>query len=157
MDADVAGGTGVHHFRSSNPNRFYQCGIAEQNMMVTACGMARTGLIPFVTTFAVFQMRAIEQARLSVAYANSNVKIIASHVGLDVGPDGASAQALEDLAMFRSIPNMTVICPSDAEEVFWATKSILEYKETVYMRTGRSPAQGSNILSYLLKSVRAIF
>ncbi len=144
LDADVAGGTGVHHFRSSNPDRFYQCGIAEQNMMGTACGMARTGLIPFVTTFAVFQMRAIEQVRLSAAYTNSNVKIIASHVGLDVGPDGASAQALEDLAMFRSIPNMTIVCPADAEEMFWATKSILEFKGPVYMRTGRSPAPSIN-------------
>ena len=101
LDADVAGGTGTHHVRTNLPDRFYQCGISEQNMMSMAGGMASAGLIPFVTTFAVFQLRAVEQARLSIAYPKRNVKIVASHPGLDVGPDEASAQCLEDLAMFR--------------------------------------------------------
>lgn len=139
LDADVAGGTGTHHFRKNNPERFYQFGIAEQNMMAAASGMAAMGLIPFVTTFAVFSLRAIEQARLSIAYAKRNVKIVSSHPGLDVGPDGASAQAFEDLAMFRSIPNMVVISPADSHEVAQATEAIIKYQGPVYMRTGRSP------------------
>lgn len=140
LDADIAGGTGVHHFRKAFPDRFFQFGIAEQNMMAAAGGMAATGLIPIVTTFAVFCLRAVEQARLSIAYAQRNVKIVASHPGLDVGPDGGSAQALEDLAAFRAIPGMTVISPADAEEMRQATRAVLEFKGPVYMRTGRSPS-----------------
>lgn len=140
FDADVAGGTGTHHFRKAFPNRFYQFGIAEQNMMAAASGFASTGIIPFVTTFAVFCLRAVEQVRLSIAYAKSNVKIVASHPGLDVGPDGASAQCLEDLAIFRSIPEMTVISPADSLEVSLATEAILNFDGPVYMRTGRSPS-----------------
>ena len=138
LDADIAGGTGVHHFRKSHPDRFFQFGIAEQNMMAAAGGMAATGLIPIVTTFAVFCLRAVEQARLSIAYSNRNVKIVASHPGLDVGPDGGSAQALEDLAAFRAIPGMTVISPADPEEMRQATRAILDFDGPVYMRTGRS-------------------
>jgi transketolase len=141
LDADIAGGTGMHHFRKAFPDRFIQCGIAEQNMMAMAGGIAATGLIPVVTTFAVFMLRAIEQARLSIAYANMNVKIVASHPGLDVGPDGASAQCLEDLACFRSISNMVVLSPCDPLEIEQATKAILGYEGPVYMRTGRSDAQ----------------
>jgi transketolase len=140
LDADVAGGTGTHHFRKAYPDRFFQFGIAEQNMMAVAAGMAATGLIPFVTTFAVFCLRAYEQARLSIAYTGRNVKIVASHPGLDVGPDGGSAQALEDLAAFRAIPGMVVVSPADPLEVEQATEAILNYNGPVYMRTGRSPA-----------------
>jgi len=140
LDADIAGGTGVHHFRKSHPDRFIQFGIAEQNMMAAAGGMAAVGLMPVVTTFAVFCLRAIEQARLSLCYARRNAKIVASHPGLDVGPDGGSAQALEDLACFRAIPGMTVISPADAIEMAQATRAILEFDGPVYMRTGRSPA-----------------
>ena len=140
LDADIAGGTGVHHFRDAYPKQFIQCGIAEQNMMAMAGGLAAVGLIPIVTSFAVFMLRAIEQARLSIAYADMNVKIVASHPGLDVGPDGASAQCLEDLACYRSIPNMVVLSPCDPIEVSLATKAILDFKGPVYMRTGRSDA-----------------
>ena len=139
LDADIAGGTGVHHFRKSHPDRLIQFGIAEQNMMAAAGGMAAVGLIPVVTTFAVFCLRAIEQARLSLGYARRNAKIVASHPGLDVGPDGGSAQALEDLAAFRAIPGMTVISPADPTEMALATRAILEFEGPVYMRTGRSP------------------
>lgn len=141
LDADIAGGTGVHHFRKSNPERFFQFGIAEQNMMAAAAGMAATGLVPFVTTFAVFCLRALEQARLSIAYANRNVKIVASHPGLDTGPDGASAQSLEDLAAFRALPNLLVLSPADPYEMALATEAILKYDGPVYMRSGRSPAK----------------
>jgi len=141
LDADIAGGTGVHHFRKSHPERFLQFGIAEQNMMAAAGGLAATGLLPVVTTFAVFCLRAVEQARLSLAYARRNAKIVASHPGIDVGPDGGSAQALEDLAAFRAIPGMTVISPADPIETALATRAILEFEGPVYMRTGRSPAK----------------
>jgi len=141
LDADIAGGTGVHHFRKSNPERFIQFGIAEQNMMAAAGGLAAVGYIPVVTTFAVFCLRAVEQARLSLAYARRNAKIVASHPGLDVGPDGGSAQALEDLAAFRAIPGMTVISPADPTEAALATRAILEFEGPVYMRTGRSPSK----------------
>lgn len=140
LDADIAGGTGVHHFRKSHPSRFLQFGIAEQNMMAAAGGLAAVGLLPVVTTFAVFCLRAVEQARLSLAYAKRNAKIVASHPGLDVGPDGGSAQALEDLAAYRAIPGMTVISPADPVETALATRAILEFDGPVYMRTGRSPA-----------------
>lgn len=141
LDADVAGGTGTHHFQKAFPDRFFQFGIAEQNMMAAAGGMASTGLIPVVTTFAVFCLRALEQARLSIAYSERNVKIVASHPGLDVGPDGASAQALEDLACFRAIPGIVVISPADQLEMRLATRAVLEYEGPVYMRSGRSSAR----------------
>lgn len=141
FDADVAGATGTHHFRKHYADRFYQFGIAEQNMMAMAGGFANTGVIPFVATFAVFCLRALEQARLSIAYPRRNVKIVGSHTGLDVGPDGASAQCFEDLAAFRAIPGMVVICPADPLEIDQATEEILNYDGPVYMRTGRSPAR----------------
>ena len=141
LDADIAGGTGAHHFRKKFPERFFQFGIAEQNMMAVAGGLASVGLVPCVTTFAVFCLRAFEQARLSIGYTKRNVKIVASHPGLDVGPDGASAQCLEDLAAFRAIPGMVVISPSDPLEMDQATEAIFNYTGPVYMRTGRSPSQ----------------
>src|ERR1700761_3790777 len=141
LDADLAGGTGVHHIRKSHPGRLIQFGIAEQNMMAAAGGLAAVGLLPVVTTFAVFCLRAVEQARLSLAYARRNAKIVASHPGIDVGPDGGSAQALEDIAAFRAIPGMTVISPADPIEMKLATRAMLEFDGPVYMRTGRSPAK----------------
>src|ERR1700744_6179986 len=141
LDADLAGGTGVHHFRKAHPERLIQFGIAEKNMMAAAGGVAAVALLPVVTTFAVFCLRAIEQAPLSLAYARRNAKIVASHPGLDVGPDGGSAQALEDLAAFRAIPGMTVISPADPTEMALATRAILEFDVPIYMRTGRSPAK----------------
>jgi transketolase len=138
LDADLAGGTGCHHFLKKYPKRFFQCGIAEQNMISVSAGMASLGLIPFATTFAVFALRAFEQARLSISYTNLNVKIVASHGGLDTGPDGASAQCIEDLACFRSLPNFVVLSPCDSNEMFQAVKTIAKHKGPVYMRTGRS-------------------
>ena len=139
FDADVAGGTGVHHFRKAHPQRFFQFGIAEQNMISAAGGFAAVSGPVVVTTFAVFMLRGFEQARLSVAYCNRNVKLVASHPGLDVGPDGASAQCIEDLAAFSSLPGMTVISPCDPVEAALATRAMLDHDGPVYMRTGRSP------------------
>ena len=138
LDADLAGGTGCHHFLKKYPKRFFQCGIAEQNMISVSAGMASLGLVPFATTFAVFALRAFEQARLSIAYTNLNVKIVASHGGLDTGPDGASAQCIEDLACFRSLPNFVVLSPCDSNEMYQVVKTISKIKGPVYMRTGRS-------------------
>jgi transketolase len=140
LDADVAGGTGVDVFRDAFPNRFIQCGIAEQNMMSVAAGLSTTGIIPIVTCYAVFaSLRAIEQARNSIAYPNFNVKIAASHLGLDVGPDGPTHQAIEDIAIYRSIPNFKIISPADPLELEKALPVMLDTKGPVYFRTGRSP------------------
>ena len=141
LDADVAGGTGTHHFRRAHPSRFIQFGIAEQNMVAAAAGMALAGKLPVASTFAIFALRAVEQVRQSIAYPHLNVKLAASHPGLDAGPDGASAQALEDLAAFRAIPGMTVVSPADAVEMTKAVPAILDYNGPVYLRTGRSPAR----------------
>ncbi len=140
LDADVAGGTGTYHFREAYPDRFIQCGIAEQNMFSMAAGLAESGIIPIVTCYAVFaSMRALEQARNSIAYPEFNVKIAASHLGLDVGPDGATHQALEDIAIYRSIPRMTVVSPADPLELKAVMPHLLDNTGPLYLRTGRSP------------------
>lgn len=140
LDADVAGGTGTHIFREAFPDRFIQCGIAEQNMMSMAAGLSTTGVIPIVTCYAVFaSMRAIEQARNSIAYPNFNVKIVASHLGLDVGPDGPTHQAIEDIAIYRAIPNFKIVSPADPFELKKALPVVLDHEGPVYFRTGRSP------------------
>src|SRR5471030_2606136 len=141
LDADVAGGTGTHHFRRAHPDRFIQFGIAEQNMVAAAAGLALAGKLPVASTFAIFALRAVEQVRQSIAYPHLNVKLAASHPGLDAGPDGASAQALEDLAAFRAIPGMTVVSPADAVEMTKAVPAILAHVGPLYLRTGRSPAR----------------
>ncbi|SMF44986.1 transketolase family protein [Desulfovibrio gilichinskyi] len=140
LDADVAGGTGTYHFREAYPDRFIQCGIAEQNMFSMAAGLAESGIIPIVTCYAVFaSMRALEQARNSIAYPEFNVKIAASHLGLDVGPDGATHQALEDIAIYRSIPKMSVVSPADPVELRAVMPYLLDTTGPLYLRTGRSP------------------
>ena len=149
LDADVAGGTGAKPLVTSHPERVMQFGIAEQNMMAASSGVADSGLIPVVSTFAAFgTMRAHEQFRTAVCYANRNVKLCCSHVGMDVGPDGATAQAIEDLSIMRAIPNTVVISPADANEFMRAFIAILDYQGPVYMRIGRSPTtviiDGSN-------------
>jgi len=139
FDADVAGGTCTNHFRKAFPQRFFQFGIAEQNMMSAAAGFSTLGVIPIVTAYAVFaSMRAIEQARNSVAYPRMNVKVVASHPGIDVGPDGPSHQAMEDIAIYRSIPGFSIVAPGDPKEAKSALEAILDYEGPVYMRTGRS-------------------
>jgi transketolase len=141
LDADVASGTGAKPFAERFPERVIQFGIAEQNMMAAAAGIASTGLIPVVSTFAVFGvMRAHEQFRTAVAYPRRSVKLCCSHLGVDVGPDGATAQMLEDLAVARSIPNVTVLVPADANAMLSALPLALETEGPVYMRIGRSPA-----------------
>ncbi len=152
FDADVAGGTGTDIFRDKYPERFIQSGIAEQNMMSAAAGYSTLGKVPIVTCYGVFaSMRAVEQARNSIAYPDFNVKIVASHLGVDVGPDGVSHQSLEDLAIYRSIPNFVVISPADDIEIKSATESIIKHRGPVYMRTGRSPVPRVNDPGYKFK------
>ncbi|MDD2626281.1 MAG: transketolase family protein [Candidatus Methanomethylophilus sp.] len=139
LDADLAGSTKTISFKKVAPERFIECGIAEADMIGIAAGLAASGKIPFASTFGVFASgRCWEQIRMAVAYANLNVKVVATHCGLSVGPDGATHQALEDVALMRELPNMTVIVPADAYEAFQATLAIADYIGPVYMRMGRS-------------------
>ncbi|MBP6021090.1 MAG: transketolase family protein [Candidatus Methanomethylophilaceae archaeon] len=139
LDADLAGSTKTSEFKKVAPERFIEVGIAEQNMIGIAAGLAASGKISFASTFAVFATgRCWEQIRLAVAYPKLNVKIVATHCGISVGEDGASHQALEDMAIMRALPNMVVISPADAYEAYAATIAIAEYDGPVYMRMGRA-------------------
>ena len=138
LDADLAGSTKTGMFAKAYPDRFFNCGIAEGNMMSVAAGLASTGLTPFASSFAMFASgRAYEQIRNSIGYPALNVKIGASHGGMSVGEDGASHQCCEDFALMRSIPGMVVICPADGVEAEAATKAAYAYKGPVYLRMGR--------------------
>ena len=138
FDADLAGATMTNGFMKAYPDRFFDMGIAEANMVGVAAGMATCGFKPFVNTFAMFAAgRAWEQVRNSVCYPGLNVKVVGSHGGLSVGEDGASHQCCEDFALMRSIPGMTVICPADDVEARAAVKAAYEMEGPVYLRFGR--------------------
>ncbi|OGS44218.1 MAG: transketolase [Euryarchaeota archaeon RBG_13_57_23] len=139
LDADLSSSTRTADFAAAFPERFFNCGIAEQNMMDTAAGLAASGKTVFVSTFAVFGTgRCYDQIRQSIAYPNLNVKIVVSHAGITVGGDGASHQIVEDIALMRVLPNMTVIVPADAVETYKVVKQIAKMKGPVYVRIGRS-------------------
>ena len=138
LDGDVAGGTGAHKVRTSLPQQFIQCGIAEQNMIGVAAGLAEAGFLPFVCTFASFMLRGLDQIKLAVAQNSLPVTLVASHPGLDTGPDGASAQCLDDFAVFRAIPGMRVYSPGSPYEVHSIVASVTNLGHPTYMRTGRS-------------------
>ena len=138
LDADLAGATKTGVFKKAFPDRFFDCGIAEADMICAAAGMSTTGLVPFASSFAMFAAgRAFEQVRNSVGYPHLNVKIGATHGGISVGEDGASHQCCEDFALMRSIPGMTVICPADDVEAKAAVKAAYEMEGPVYLRFGR--------------------
>ena len=138
LDADLSGSTKTSTFAKAFPERFFNVGIAEQDLITTALGLSLTGKIPFCATFAVFATgRAYDQIRNSVCYQKANVKIIGAHGGITVGEDGASHQALEDVALMRCIPNMTVISPADYEQAKQAVKFASEYDGPVYIRSSR--------------------
>jgi transketolase len=138
LDADLSKSTKTADFAKAYPERFFNMGIAEADLVATAAGLSTCGKIPFASTFAMFAAgRAFEQIRNSVCYPELNVKIAATHAGLTVGEDGASHQAIEDLSLMRSIPNMTVICPCDDVETFACIKAAAEYIGPVYIRLGR--------------------
>jgi len=139
LDADLAKSTKTILFGKKFPKRFFDMGIAEQNMVGTAAGLALSGKIPFASTFAVFATgRVYDQLRMSVCYPKVNVKIAATHSGLTVGEDGASHQALEDIALARALPNMTVVVPCDAVETEKVVEFAVEYVGPMYIRLGRS-------------------
>ena len=138
LDADLAGATKTGTFKKAFPDRFFDCGIAEANMICMAAGMSTAGLVPFASSFAMFAAgRAFEQVRNSIGYPHLNVKIGATHGGISVGEDGASHQCCEDFALMRSIPGMTVICPADDVEAKAAVKAAYHHNGPVYLRFGR--------------------
>lgn len=138
LDADLSGSTMSKDFAAVCPDRFFEMGIAEANMVGVAAGMATCGKKPFVNSFAMFAAgRAWEQVRNSVAYPGLNVKVVGSHGGLSVGEDGATHQCIEDLAIMRAIPGMTVLCPCDAHEMRAAVQALLAYDGPAYLRLGR--------------------
>lgn len=138
LDADLSKSTKTNDFCKSFPNRFFNMGIAEQNLIGAACGFATAGKIPFASSFAMFATgRAFEIIRNSVAYPKLNVKICATHAGITVGEDGATHQMLEDISMMRTIPNMTVISTSDDTQTKWAVKEISKMQGPVYLRLAR--------------------
>ena len=138
LDADLAGATKTGVFQKAFPDRHFDCGIAEANMICMAAGLSTTGLVPFASSFAMFAAgRAFEQVRNSIGYPHLNVKIGATHGGISVGEDGASHQCCEDFALMRSIPGMTVICPADDVEAKAAVRAAYEMDGPVYLRFGR--------------------
>ena len=139
LDADVAGATKTSTFQKPFPNRHFDCGIAEANMICVAAGLSTTGLVPFASSFAMFAAgRAFEQIRNSIGYPHLNVKVCATHGGISVGEDGASHQCCEDFALMRSIPGMVVMSPADDVEARAMVKAAYEYEGPVYIRFGRA-------------------
>lgn len=139
LDADLSGSTKTAQFAREFPERFFNAGIAEGNMVGMAAGLAAGGMVPFASTFAVFAAgRAFEQVRQSLAYPRMNVKLVATHGGITVGEDGGSHQSVEDLAIMRALPNMTVLCPADGPETAAAIRAAAAYRGPVYVRLGRS-------------------
>ena len=140
FDADLADSTQTGVFRDAFPDRHFDCGIAEGNMMAAAAGAASMGMVAFASSFAMFAVgRAYEQIRNSIGYTRLNVKVAASHGGISVGEDGASHQCCEDFALMRSIPGMVVMCPADDVEARAAVKAAYSYQGPVYLRFGRLP------------------
>lgn len=138
LDADLSNSTRTVLFAEKFPLRFFNMGISEADMMGTAAGLAASGFIPFVSTFGVFATgRAYDQVRNSIAYTKLNVKIVATHTGITVGEDGASHQALEDIALMRVLPNMTVVVPADGRQTYQAVEAIARCSGPVYLRLGR--------------------
>lgn len=142
LDADLCAATMTGGFAKAFPGKFFNIGIAESNMMGIAAGLATCGKVPFANSFAMFSAgRAYEQVRNSIGYPNLNVKVIGSHGGLSVGEDGATHQCIEDFALMRAIPGMTVLCPCDGNEMTAAVEALLTYDGPVYMRLGRLPVE----------------
>ena len=140
LDADLAAATMTNGFKKAFPERFYDCGIAEANMVDMAAGMSTMGLIPFCSTFAVFAGRCYDQIRNGVCYPHFNVKFGFSHAGVTLGEDGGSHQAIEDLALMRVLPGMTIFVPSDANETYQCVKAASEIDGPVFIRTARLPS-----------------
>ena len=137
LDADLAGATMTQYFKKAFPDRFFDCGIAEANMVDLSAGMSTMGFTPFCSTFAVFAGRCLDQIRNSVCYPKMNVKFAFTHAGITVGEDGGSHQAIEDMALMRALPNMTVLVPCDANETKRCIEAAVDIKGPVYIRLAR--------------------
>ena len=156
LDADLSKSTKTNVFAKAYPQRFFNVGIAEQNLVGTAAGLAASGKTPFVSTFAMFAAgRAFEQIRNSVCYPKLNVKVAATHAGLTVGEDGASHQAIEDVSLMRSLPNMTVLVPADEEETRQAIAWAAVYQGPVYIRLGRMSVDNVSPEGYVFAPAKA--
>ena len=157
LDADLSCSTQTKLFAKEFPDRFFNCGIAEQNMIATAAGLALTGKTPFAATFAVFATgRTYDQIRASVCYQNVNVKIVGTHGGITVGEDGATHQALEDISLMRGLPNMTVIAPVDCNECAQAINYAAQHKGPVYIRVSRNNLPDIYELDYKFDPNKAV-
>jgi len=140
--ADLVESTRVHKFSEKFPKQFVEMGVAEQNLVTVASGLAAVGKIPFVSSYAMFcPGRCWEQIRTTICYNNRNVKVIGAHAGISVGPDGATHQALEDIAIMRALPNMIVVVPADYEQTKKATKALAKYQGPAYMRFAREKTE----------------
>ena len=137
LDADLAGSTMTNYFAKEHSDRFFDCGIAEANMITMAVGLSSMGYIPFCSSFAVFVSRCFEQIRNGVCYPKNNVKLAFTHAGITVGEDGATHQAIEDIAIMRSLPGMTILCPCDAIEAGRAVRAAAQIAGPVYIRLAR--------------------
>lgn len=158
FDADVAGGTGVYHFRDAYPDRFVQCGIAEQAMVAAAAGATQTlGCPVFATTFATFGARAWEIFRLSVAYNDWPVILALSHLGLDVGPDGASAQSLEHYAIWRCLPDVRLVHPATGQQMTELVRQLILERKPAVLLTGRSEIPELNFEPALLDLAQIVY
>ncbi len=149
LDAGVSDSTRSKKFGDKFPDRFFNMGISEGDMVCTAAGLATAGKVAFATSFACFLLgRTMDQILVSVAYSNTNVKLVGTHTGIAVGPDGPTAQMIVDLAYTRAMPNLTVIQPADYEEAYQATKTLINHNGPVYFRLGRSKVKGLYDSSY---------
>jgi transketolase len=159
LSADLTESTRTIHFKEKYPKRFFQCGVAEQNMISMAAGLALEGKIPFASSFGVFlPMRCLDQIRLSVCYNKANVKLVATHCGLATGPDGATHQALEDIAALRALPNLTIIEPCDFYQAVKATKAAAKCKGPVYLRLHRTkfPSLTASMSSFQINKAQLL-
>ncbi len=139
LDADLMGSTKTDKFAAEYPERFFEVGISEGDMIGTAAGLAHEGFLPFASSFAIFLTgKTYDQVRQSIVYSENNVKLVSTHAGFQAGPDGATHQGLEDIALMRAMPGMTVLAPADAVETKKAVAALLEFERPAYMRLGRS-------------------
>jgi len=159
LSADLTESTKADKFAEKYPKRFFQCGVAEQNMISMAVGLALEGKIPFASSFGVFlPMRCLDQIRISVCYNQANVKLIATHCGLTTGPDGATHQALEDVAALRALPNLIIIEPCDYYQAIKATKAIAKHQGPAYLRLHRAkfPSLTSHLTPFQIGKARIL-
>ncbi len=156
LDADLGKSTKSEHFARKFPERFFQMGIAEANMIGTGAGLALAGKIPFICSFACFVTGRFDQIRISIAYANANVRIVGSHAGVAIGDDGYSQMGLEDVALMRSLPGMIVIQPADDLETFAAMEFLCEYQGPAFLRTTRQKVERVNEEGYRFELGKAV-